>query len=137
LKNEKEQDLDSTCCSGRSIVLVRLFFLVVLSAFVLPSARSQTQGSTGQPNFDSPSDLIRMSEPTPQELARRKLLAAQRIRHQKEMAVDVTRLLILANELKSEAQNGSGNVATDAEKARQIEKLARRVQLLMREAGEV
>lgn len=52
------------------------------------------------------------------------------------MIADVSRLLELATELREEAELGTGSAEGDAEKAHQIEKLAHRVQALMRDAGE-
>ena len=53
------------------------------------------------------------------------------------MAADVAKLLALANELNKEEQTAGSNPQEIVEKARQIEKLAHRVQTLMREAGDV
>jgi len=114
----------------------RVVLLVGLSAFALPWHFLHGQVNPSGPSLFGAGPLGNMNYPTPQERARRKVLAAQRIRHQQEMASDVAKLLILANELKKEAQDESSTPEGDAEKARQIEKLAHRVQTLMREAGE-
>jgi hypothetical protein len=117
--------------SGRAV------FLLGMSAFALPWNLLHGQVNPGGPSLFGSGPIGNTNYPTPQERARRKVLAAQRIRHQQEMASDVAKLLILAKDLNKEAQDDSSKQNGDAEKARQIEKLAHRVQTLMREAGVV
>jgi hypothetical protein len=137
MARKNEQGFSSSVYCPSLIAAARWVFLAGISAYALAHAFSQSQVSPAGPSIFGSGPIGNMNQPSPQERARRKLLAAQKLRQQKEMAADVAKLLMLANELKEEAQDGSGNPDSDAEKARQIEKLARRVETLMREVGEV
>lgn len=103
---------------------------------MLPTAISHSQVSPAGPSIFGSGPLGSASLPSLQERARRKLLAVQKTRHHKEMTADVSRLLELASELKEEAEHRTGSLEGDAEKAHEIEKLAHRVQTLMREPGD-
>ena len=94
------------------------------------------QINPGGPSIFGSGPIISSNHSTPLERARRKAIAAERARHQEEMAADVARLLELANELDKEEKTEGSNPQGNADKARQIERLAHRVQTLMREAGE-
>ena len=120
-------DIDDRC--NPSILFGRLILLLSFAFLVLPAARSQTQGSTGSPNFESPSDLPRNGEPTPQELGRQKLLAAQQIKNQEELTANVAKILVLTRELKAEMDKSTKDTLSLSvvKKAEEVEKLAHKV----------
>jgi len=137
MKRNNGQEFSSRGICSSCAAAGRLICYLGVTAIALASSSLHGQINPSGPSVFSSGPIGSVNHTTPLDRARRKVLAAQRVRDQQEMEADVAKLLALANELNKEEQTAGSNPQEIVEKARQIEKLAHRVQTLMREAGDV